>query len=122
MCHSDPGECSGSQKLLYCGSADGCPYARHNLQYTEGPVKKSAGATHDFSSCVVAGDALCTAALQAACAPAQATSADACKACAQQVNDSGSHCTAALVAAFCAADLTAADSTATHRMLDDIVL
>jgi serine protease 16 len=39
---------------LYCNLSDGCPFALHSLDYSEGEITMGAGATHDKSSCVLA--------------------------------------------------------------------
>eukprot|EP01044_Picomonas_judraskeda_P000206 COSAG03_NODE_8_length_24035_cov_36.331885_20_plen_1405_part_00 len=39
---------------LYCNLADGCPFALHSLDYSEGEITMGAGATHDKHACVLA--------------------------------------------------------------------
>ena len=39
---------------LYCGLADGCPFALHALDYVEGEPTMGYGATHDKQACVLA--------------------------------------------------------------------
>ena len=76
--------------LLCCTSSLTHPCSAHHDQSRDGIVvlhntrttSLLAGASHDFSSCVVSNDAVCTARLQAQCSPAKATSIDACNACA----------------------------------------
>ena len=88
---------------LYCSSADGCPFAQTDLGYTDHVVKMGAGATHDFSKCVVSKPALCLAKLQGVCTAERAQGAAACQTCAgthQQELMKG-HCTSAMLSSFC---------------------
>ena len=89
---------------LYCGSDDGCPYSRQDLQSHESQINTGAGAGKDKSQCVKAPTALCLVQLQSLCGTDFLSGAAQCSMCAglHQKDLRSAQCSQAVINDFCA--------------------
>jgi hypothetical protein len=89
---------------LYCGSDDGCPYSRQDLQSHESQIHTGAGASKDKSQCVKSPTALCLVELQSLCGTDFVQGTAQCNTCAglHQQDLRSATCSQAVINGFCA--------------------